>query len=100
MAIAMRVRADNGDVRILMTHPSENGLRKDAKSGQRVPAHFVKNMTVAVNGKTVLDGQLGGGMSKDPYHSFKVRGMKTGDKVIVTAEDNTGDKGSIETTVS
>ncbi|MDP1644288.1 MAG: thiosulfate oxidation carrier complex protein SoxZ [Thiobacillus sp.] len=100
MAIAMRIRAGNGDIRILMTHPSENGLRKDAKSGQLVPAHFVKNMTVVVNGKTVLYGQLGGGISKDPYHAFKVRGMKTGDKVTVTAEDNTGDKGSIETSAS
>lgn len=100
MAIAMRIRAGNGDIRVLMTHPSENGLRKDAKSGQLIPAHFVRNMSISVNGKIVLDGQLGGGMSKDPYHSFKVRGMKTGDKVVVTAEDNTGDKGSIETRAS
>lgn len=57
MAIAMRVRASNGEIKVLMTHPSENGMRKDAKSGQLVPAHFVKNVTVAVNGKTVMDGQ-------------------------------------------
>jgi sulfur-oxidizing protein SoxZ len=96
MAIAMRVRAGSGEIKILMTHPSENGLRKDAKTGQLVPAHFVKNVTVAVNGKTVLDGQWGGGVSKDPYLSFKVKGMKAGDKIAVNAEDNKGDKGSAE----
>lgn len=96
MAIAMRMRAASGEIRVLMTHPSENGLRKDAKSGQRIPPHFIKNVSIAVNGKTVLDGQWGGGMSKDPYLAFKVKGMKTGDKVTVTVEDNTGDKGSIE----
>ncbi|MCU0810396.1 MAG: thiosulfate oxidation carrier complex protein SoxZ [Thiobacillaceae bacterium] len=96
MAIAMRVRAGNGEIKILMTHPSENGLRKDAKTGQLVPAHFIKNVTVAVNGKTVLDGQWGGGVSKDPYLSFKVKGMKAGDKIAVNAEDNKGDKGSAE----
>lgn len=100
MAIAMRIRAGNGDIRVLMTHPSENGLRKDAKSGQLIPAHFVRNMRVSVNGKIVLDGQLGGGISKDPYHALKVKGMKTGDKVVVTVEDNTGDTGSIETRAS
>jgi sulfur-oxidizing protein SoxZ len=92
----MRVRAGNGEIKILMTHPSENGLRKDAKTGQLVPAHFIKNVTVAVNGKTVLDGQWGGGVSKDPYLSFKVKGMKAGDKIAVNAEDNKGDKGSAE----
>ncbi len=50
MAIAMRVRAGSGEIKVLMTHPSENGLRKDAKSGQLIPAHFVKNVVVAVNG--------------------------------------------------
>lgn len=100
MAIAMRVRAGNGEIKILMTHPSENGLRKDAKSGQIIPAHFVKNVTVAVNGKTVLDGQWGGGVSKDPYLAFSVKSLKAGDKVTVNAEDNTGDKGSVEATAS
>jgi sulfur-oxidizing protein SoxZ len=100
MAIAMRVRAGSGEIKVLMTHPSENGLRKDAKSGQLVPAHFVKNVIVAVNGKTVLDGQWGGGVSKDPYLGFKVKGLKAGDKVTVSAEDNKGDKGGGEATVS
>ena len=96
----MRVRAGSGEIKVLMTHPSENGLRKDAKSGQLVPAHFVKNVTVTVNGKTVLDGQWGGGISKDPDLGFKVKGLKAGDKVTVTAEDNKGDKGGGEATVS
>lgn len=100
MAIAMRVRAGSGEIKVLMTHPSENGLRKDAKSGQVVPAHFVKNVSVAVNGKTVMDGQWGGGVSKDPYLSFKVKGMKAGDKVTVNAEDNTGGKGTAEAAAS
>jgi sulfur-oxidizing protein SoxZ len=95
MAIPMKMRAGNGDIRLLISHPSENGLRKDA-GGKLIPAHFIKFITVAVNGKTVLDGHWGGGVSKDPYLAFKVKGLKTGDKVSVSVEDNTGDKGSIE----
>jgi sulfur-oxidizing protein SoxZ len=100
MAIAMRVRAGSGEIKVLMTHPSENGLRKDAKSGQVVPAHFVKNVSVAINGKTVMDGEWGGGVSKDPYLSFKVKGLKAGDRITVSAEDNTGDKGRTEAAAS
>lgn len=100
MAIPMKLRVGNGEIKALITHPSENGLRKDAKTGQLVPAHFIKNVLVKVNGKTVLDGQWGGGVSKDPYLAFKVRGIKSGDKVSMSVEDSKGDKGSAEATAS
>lgn len=100
MTIAMRVRAKGGEIKLLLTHPSENGQRKDARSGQMVPAHFVKTLKVALNGKTVMDSQWSGGISKDPYLSFKVKGMKSGDKVVVRAEDNRGDQGNAEATAS
>jgi sulfur-oxidizing protein SoxZ len=92
----MKLRVGNGEIKLLITHPSENGLRKDAKSGWMIPAHFIKNVVVAVSGKTVMDAQWGGGVSKDPYLAFKVKGMKAGDKVTVSVEDNKGDKGSVE----
>ncbi len=102
MAIPMKIRAlakgDGGEIKVLMSHPSENGMRKD-NSGKFVPAHFIKFAVVTVNGKTVLDGLWGPGVSKDPYLGFKVKGMKVGDKVVVKIESNTGEKDSIETTV-
>jgi sulfur-oxidizing protein SoxZ len=96
MAITMKLRAGNGEIKLLVSHPSENGQRKDAKSGKLIPAHFVRNAVIAVDGKTVMDAQWGGGVSKDPYLAFRVRGMKAGDKVTVNVEDNKGDKGSAE----
>jgi sulfur-oxidizing protein SoxZ len=96
----MKLRVSGGEIKLLVTHPSENGLRKDAKSGQVIPAHFIKHAVVAVNGKTVMDANWGGGVSKDPYLAFKVRGMKAGDKVSVSVEDNRGDKGSAEAVAS
>lgn len=98
MAIPMKMRAGNGDIRVLIAHPSENGLRKDA-GGKLIPAHFIKFITVAVNGKVVLDGETSGGVSKDPYLALKVKGMKAGDKISVSVEDSKGEKDSIETTV-
>jgi sulfur-oxidizing protein SoxZ len=99
MAEPMKIRAsmagDTADVKCLMNHPMETGLRKDAKTGAMVPAHHITNVTATLNGKPVL----GGGISKNPYLAFKVKGAKAGDKVVVNWVDNTGDKNSAEATI-
>ena len=96
MAEPMRIRAtmagDVADVKVLMNHPMETGLRKDAKTGQLVPAHFIQEVTATINGATVLAAEIGGGVSKNPYLGFKVKGAKSGDTVEVSWEDNKGDK--------
>lgn len=104
MAEPMRIRAtmagDVADVKVLMNHPMETGLRKDAKTGQLVPAHYITEVNAAINGARVLEAAMSGGISKNPYLGFKVKGAKAGDKVAVSWSDNKGDKNSAETTVS
>lgn len=103
MAEPMRIRAtmagDVADVKVLMNHPMETGQRKDAKTGQLVPAWFIQDVTATVNGKEVLSANFGSGISKNPYLGFKVKGAKAGDKVVVNWVDNTGDKNSAEATI-
>ncbi len=103
MAQPMRIRAtmagDVADVKVLMNHPMETGLRKDAKTGKLIPAHFITEVTATVNNASVLDADLSGGVSKNPYLGFKVKGPKAGDKVVVSWTDNMGDKNSAEATI-
>ena len=103
MAEPMRIRAtmagDVADVKVLMNHPMETGLRKDAKTGQLVPAHYITEVTASVNGAAVLNAGLSGGVSRNPYLGFKVKGPKKGDKVVVNWVDNTGDKNTAEATI-
>ncbi|MCP5279390.1 MAG: thiosulfate oxidation carrier complex protein SoxZ [Thiobacillus sp.] len=103
MAEPMKIRAtlkgDVAEVKCLMNHVMETGLRKDAKSGQVVPAHHITNVTCEVGGKQVMDAQWGGGISKNPYLAIRVKGAKVGDKVVVSWVDNTGDKTSTEASV-
>ena len=103
MAEPMRIRAtmagDVADVKVLMNNPMETGQRKDAKTGQLVPAHFIQEVSATLNGATVLTADIGGGVSKNPYLGFKVKGAKAGDKVVVSWTDNKGDKNSAEATV-
>jgi len=96
MADSMKMRAalqgDVAEIKVLMSHPMEPGTRKDAKTDKLVPAHFINNVVATLNGKTVLEAQWGGAISKNPFLGFKVKGVKAGDKIVVNAVDNLGNK--------
>jgi len=104
MAEAIKIRAtlqgDVADVKALMNHVMETGMRKDPASGQIVPAHFIKQVVATLNGKTVMDAQWGPSVSKNPVVGFKVKGAKAGDKVAIKATDNKGETLSGEAAVA
>lgn len=104
MAQPMKMRAsisgDAADVKVLMNHQMETGLRKDAKTGKLIPAHFINEVSASVNGKPVLDAQWGGGISKNPYLGFKVKGAKAGDKITVSWKDNKGETNTVDGVVA
>jgi sulfur-oxidizing protein SoxZ len=103
MAKSIRLRANTkGDVvevKALLTHPMETGLRKDKKTGKKVPAHFIQEVNCTHNGKAVMTAEWGGAVSKNPYLSFKFGAGKAGDTVGIAWTDNTGAKDSVETKV-
>lgn len=102
MSEPMRIRAtlkgDVADVRILMRHPMETGQRKNAK-GEVIPVHFIKNVVVTHNGKTVFDAQWSQAVSRDPFLGLRVKGAKAGDKIAVKWTDNKGNERTDEATV-
>ena len=103
MADPMRIRAAVRDgvvnVKVLMSHEMETGQRKDA-TGNIVPAHYIRSVSATYQGKTVLSAQWGPAVSKNPYLEFSFKGGQKGDKVVVTWEDNKGDKRTDEATIS
>ena len=103
MADPMRIRAqasgDKTTVRVLMAHEMETGQRKDS-SGNTIPAHYIQEVTAALNGKPVMSAQWGPAVSKNPFMQFVIKGGKAGDKVTINWVDNKGDKRTDEATVS
>jgi len=103
MAEPMKIRAtlqgDVADVRILIAHPMETGMRRNA-SGKIVPLHFIQSVVVTHNGKTVLDAQWSQAIARNPFLGLRVKGARAGDKIVVTWTDNTGDKRTDEATVT
>ena len=99
--IKIRAKEKNGTVTVksLLKHPMETGNRKDKKTGNKIPAHYITEVKCEVNGKTVMTAYLGPGVSKDPYMSFDVKGAKKGDTVKLSWVDNKGESASGEATV-
>jgi sulfur-oxidizing protein SoxZ len=87
------------DIRVLMQHPMETGQRKDTASGKLVPTHFIQTFLVSANGKPLVEGLLNTSVSKNPLFAFKARGLKAGDKLVVSWTDSNGDTRSDEATV-
>jgi sulfur-oxidizing protein SoxZ len=100
MANTIKLKAKEKDgvvtVKALITHPMETGARKDKKTGEVIPAHFIQEVTCEHGGKTVMTAQWSGGVSKNPYVTFKFTGGAKGDAVKLAWSDNKGESDAKE----
>ena len=96
--IKIRAKESGGvtTVKSLMSHPMEPGTRKDSKTGKLIPAHHITEVTAEHNGNVVMTANWGGGISKNPYMSFKFKGASAGDKIKISWVDNMGKGDSAE----
>lgn len=99
--IKMRAKLKDGvtTVKALMSHPMETGLRKDKKTGEPIPAHFIKEVVCTWNDQTVLTANWSGGVSKNPYLSFKFSGAAKGDEIKLSWTDNKDGSDSASTEI-
>ncbi len=95
--IKLRTKEKGGKIQVkaLITHPMETGLRKDKKTGGKIPPHYITELVVTANNKPVMTAHWSGSVSKNPFLSFSYAGSKE-DKVKLTWKDNTGKSDSIE----
>ncbi len=99
MRLRAQVKDGLTDVRVLMSHPMETGLRKDT-AGKIIPALFINDVKATSGGKIVLTAKWGQAISQNPYLQFRFKGAKAGDKVVVTWTDNTGDTRTDEVAIA
>ncbi|MBK1620535.1 thiosulfate oxidation carrier complex protein SoxZ [Lamprobacter modestohalophilus] len=90
--IKIRAKSSNGvtTVKALMSHEMETGLRKDKATGEPIPAHFIQEVTGKWNDQVVMTAFWSGGVSKNPYLSFKFNGGEKGESVEISWVDNQG----------
>ena len=99
--IKIRAQAKKGSttVKALMSHPMHTGLRKNKKTGKKIPAHFIQEVKCEHNGNNVITANWGPAISKNPYLSFKFKGGNKGDSIKVSWVDNKGESASQETKI-
>jgi len=94
-----KIRDNITTVRAIIRHPMETGFRIDDESGELIPAHFIKLVTVKHNNKIVLSCDWSRAVSKNPYLSFMFAGAKTGDKLELSWVDTKNETDTFETLI-
>jgi len=94
-SVRFRTRLENGsaNVKILIFHPMETGYRKDKKTNEIVPKHFIHTVNVFQNNDPVMIIHWSRSVSKNPYLNLKIRDCNLGDLIRVSWEDNFGESG-------
>lgn len=98
--IQIRARENNGivSVKFVISHPMETGLRKHSKTGRLISSHYIKEVMVSANDRTVMEAYWGPAIARNPYLSFNYAGA-VGDSITVSWLDNKGRSASLTSRV-
>ncbi len=104
MASSIRLKTKVRDgittVRAIIRHPMETGFRVNAETGEHIPAHYIKQVSVKHNDNIVLSCDWSRAVSKNPYLSFKFKGANKGDKLELSWIDNKNNSDTLETLIN
>ena len=93
------MKGSSTEIKALITHPMETGLRKDKKTGKKIPAHFIQKVTCEHKDETVITANWGTAVSKNPFIWFKLNGAKSGETLKISWVDNKGESDSVESKI-
>ena len=94
--IRAKLKGDIAEVKALLPHDMESGMRRDPDSGELVAAHYITDVTVEHNGEQVMVAYWGTAVSKNPYVAFSIKGAASGDVIKISWKDNMSDSSETE----
>jgi sulfur-oxidizing protein SoxZ len=94
--IRAKVKGDVAEIKALMPHDMESGLRRDSKTNKLIPAHFITDIEAEYAGEIVMTAYWGPAVSKNPYVAFSFSGATAGETIKIRWHDNTGDSSETE----
>ncbi|WP_291297219.1 thiosulfate oxidation carrier complex protein SoxZ [Elioraea sp.] len=84
--IPRTVRAGEAfEVRTLMEHPMETGLRQDG--GRTVARNMLARLAITVEGKPVFEAAFRNGTAANPFHVVHLRLSRTADLVFTWTDE-------------
>jgi sulfur-oxidizing protein SoxZ len=76
------------EIEVRVAHATEAEGTPNPRTGKTVPGNFLQTIAIQLNERTLLEGQLGPGLAQNPVFKFSFRGVKAGDKFLVSCTDN------------
>ena len=81
-------KGDIFEVKTLVTHRMETGMRVDKKSGNKIPREIINSFSATYNGKEVLRATWHPAMSANPYSAFYLVAEESGPMTFTWVDDN------------
>ena len=75
-------------VKSLISHKMETGIRKNKKTGKKIPRLIINKFVCTYNGQEVFSGDWHPAVSANPYMAFFVRAEASGSLDFVWTEDS------------
>ena len=75
------------EIKSMISHKMETGLRKNKKTGKVIPRKIINNLAVTFGGKEVFSTTLYPSVSANPYVAFNFKVPGSGDMVFTWTED-------------
>ncbi len=79
-------KGETVDVKTLVSHVMETGLRKDA-NGKPIPRMIINTFTCELNGRFVFGCDLESAVSANPYFEFKLKPTESGTLKFTWVDD-------------
>jgi len=78
------------EIKTLISHKMETGLRKDKKTGKIIPRKIINKFVAQFNGDEVFSVDIDPAISANPYFQFKMKATESGE-FLFTWNDDSGD---------
>ena len=75
------------EVKCLVSHVMETGLRKDRKTGETIPRMIINRFVATFNGKEVFTADWHPSISANPYLSFYMKAEESGELTLTWTDD-------------
>ncbi|MBE9556013.1 MAG: thiosulfate oxidation carrier complex protein SoxZ [Proteobacteria bacterium] len=76
------------EIKSLISHKMETGLRKDKKSGELIPRKIINKFSVTFNGKEFFSSDWETSIAANPYMSFHMRATESGTMEFTWVDDD------------
>ncbi len=75
------------EIKALISHPMHTGLRKDKKTGEKIPRKIINTFKVEFDGEAIFEANFEPAVAANPYIAFPFKALKSGEFKFVWVED-------------